>query len=641
MARAVVLGNSGLTVGLDENGLVHDFYYPYVGLENLTTARSEPHHVGVWVDGEFSWVHENEWQKDVTFHEDALVSDVTMTHEKLKVGLHFEDFVDANHDIFARKIRVRNLSGNTRDVRLFFHQVFQISAEGRADTAMYVPDGHYVLDYKGRCSILAYAETEDGEPFDQHAVGNAGIEGKEGTFRDAEDGELSMSAVEHASVDSTLRVSLQLAPGDSKVVRYWLAVSDSQDQLEKLHGYMLNGGFDTRLLATLQHWHDWLKIADNNLVDVTNLEHVTAIKKSLLVIKAHTDEHGGVIASCDSSIYNYGRDYYSYVWPRDGAFAMWPLIKLGYTKEPKRFFDFCVGIMHPDGYLKHKYQPDRAVGSTWHPLVHDNRKELAIQEDETAIVLIMLGQYLKYSNDTDYIESIFESFILPAAEFLHNFIDEETGLPHASYDLWEEKLLTSTYTVATTYQALLVSAHFADMLDLTSYSTKWGNKAQELLGQSSMFYDGVIERYIKGFHFKGEDGVRADMTLDISSFYGVYAFNYYENTEQLHGMLKTIEHELLDVSPSGGSARYEDDMYFRSPNPYKGNPWFVTTLWLAQYYAQNNNTQKALEIVGWTLKHALPSGLLSEQINPENGNIVGVTPLIWSHAELINAILDL
>ena len=44
-----VLSNGQIFVGLDENGLVHDFYYPYVGLENLTTARSTQHKIGVWV----------------------------------------------------------------------------------------------------------------------------------------------------------------------------------------------------------------------------------------------------------------------------------------------------------------------------------------------------------------------------------------------------------------------------------------------------------------------------------------------------------------------------------------------------------------------------------------------------------------
>ena len=38
----------------------------------------------------------------------------------------------------------------------------------------------------------------------------------------------------------------------------------------------------------------------------------------------------------------------------------------------------------------HKYQPDCAIGSTWHPLVHGKNTELAIQEDETAATLFMI-----------------------------------------------------------------------------------------------------------------------------------------------------------------------------------------------------------------------------------------------------------
>jgi len=38
---------------------------------------------------------------------------------------------------------------------------------GRADTAMYVPDDHYVLDYKGRYCLLIAAKFDDGTDFDQ------------------------------------------------------------------------------------------------------------------------------------------------------------------------------------------------------------------------------------------------------------------------------------------------------------------------------------------------------------------------------------------------------------------------------------------------------------------------------------------
>ena len=126
MARSVVLGNGSLTVGLDENGLVHDFYFPYVGLENLTTARMQPHHIGVWIDGEFSWVSDKDnWSVTVDFEESALVSFVSYAHKKHGVELHFRDFVDCSYDIFARKVAVRNISDKKKEIRLFFHQVFQ------------------------------------------------------------------------------------------------------------------------------------------------------------------------------------------------------------------------------------------------------------------------------------------------------------------------------------------------------------------------------------------------------------------------------------------------------------------------------------------------------------------------------------
>jgi GH15 family glucan-1,4-alpha-glucosidase len=72
-----------------------------------------------------------------------------------------------------------------------------------------------------------------------------------------------------------------------------------------------------------------------------------------------------------------------------------------------------------------------------------------------------------------------------------------------------------------------------------------------------------------------------------------------------------------------------------------GNPWFVTTLWIAQYYLQTDQEEDARKLVAWTLGRALPSGALGEQINPTTGEPLSVLPLVWSHAELINTLLDL
>jgi len=639
MGRPVVLSNGSLMVGLNRHGLVHDFYYPYVGLDNLTTSRSVHHLIGVYVDGKFSWVDDGSWEIHISFESDALVSKITMISDTLQVKLALQDFVDPVHNAFMRSVTVHNVTESEREIRLFMHQVFQISRAGRADTAMFVPEENYILDYKGRCSLLIYGQTENGESFDQYAVGNYGIEGKEGTFKDAEDGELSNSPIEHGGVDSVVRFKLQIPGNDYSRVDYWIVAADSQFAAEKIHDQLKSDTLAGRLKQTRQHWHEWLDVGAN-IIHTVDKDYVEPLKKSLMIIKAHTDKRGGIIASGDSSIYNYGRDYYSYVWPRDGAFAIWPLIRLGYTEEPKKFFEFCRDIITPEGYMMHKYQPDRAIGSTWHPWLHNNRKELPIQEDETASILYMLGEYYEYSGDHEFVESLYVTFIQPAANFLTQFLDDKTGLPHASYDLWEERFLTTTYTTALVYQALLVSADFATQFNFPDDASRWTGIAEKLLKNASVFYDEEKHAYRKGFLLQADGSLSFDNTLDLSSLYGVMTFGYYQHVEDLKRTVTTIENTLLNQTPSGGCPRYQDDNYFASEPKFHGNAWIISTLWMGQYYIRNGNTAKCHEAIRWSLEHTTESGVLSEQVNPSNGSQVSVSPLVWSHAELVNTILD-
>lgn len=642
MARPIVLGNGQLTVGLNESGLVHDFYYPYVGLDNLTTARSAHHKIGVWIDGVFSWVTNDEWHIELNIEEDALVSNIIMRSEALQVELQCSDFVDNEVNAFCRRVNVKNLASNYRDIRIFMHQVFQISRAGRADTAVYIPEEHYILDYKGRCSLLIYGQHEDGIQYDQFSIGNYAIEGKEGTFRDAEDGELSNNGVEHGGVDSVIRFVCGLGAQESTTIDYWIVAADSQYNAEKIHHDLKTQGLAGRLEKNRAYWGNWLQIAQPRLSKISP-EYIPIVKKSLFIIKAHMDKRGGVIASCDSSIYNYGRDYYSYVWPRDGAYAIWPLIRLGYANEPKKFFEFCRDILSPEGYLKHKYQPDQSIGSTWHPRIHGDRQELPIQEDETAVVLYMLGEYNSVSKDDDFTQSLYSTFIQPAANFMARFIDEETGLPHATYDLWEEKFLTTTYTTACVYEALLVAADFADKFEFPDDAVLWRETAENIARNATVFFNEERQAFRKGFLLKTDNGsLEFDNTLDISSLYGIMMFTGKDfSKDGTEKTVQAIESILLDQSPTGGTPRYEHDNYFASQPQLMGNPWFVTTLWMAQYYVRTQNLDKAKHYLDWTVQKALPSGVLAEQINPTTGQFLSVAPLVWSHAEVINTALDI
>src|SRR5262249_31334275 len=162
------------------------------------------------------------WDIKVDFETEALVSKITAERADFGVKLEFSDFVDSQYSAFCRRIKVSNTSESQAEVRLFLHQVFQISRRGRADTVLYVPEGNYLYDYKGRCALLISARDGRGNFFDQFSVGNFGIEGKEGTYKDAEDGNLEGNLVEHGSVDSVIRCNLTLDANGSEYVDYWV-----------------------------------------------------------------------------------------------------------------------------------------------------------------------------------------------------------------------------------------------------------------------------------------------------------------------------------------------------------------------------------------------------------------------------------
>jgi len=640
MGRPVVLSNGRMFVGLNENGLVHDFYYPYVGLENLTNARSLQHKVGIWVNGTFRWVDDSSWQITVDLEEDAQVSHVTMHSDELQISLTFIDFVDHEFDAFIRRVELVNHAAYERDIRVFMHQVFQISRAGRADTALYVPDDRYILDYKGRCCLLIAGVVNGDGDFDQFAVGNYGIEGKSGTFKDAEDGQLSGNLVEHGGVDSVIRFQKLVAPNGNFKIDYWIVAAMSQSEAQVTHTKLKYNPIDQRLTATRQYYADWFHRSLPKLQHVSQ-QHLTAIKKSMLIIKAHCDQRGSVLASGDSSIFNYGRDYYCYCWPRDAAYAIWPLLRLGQYQEAKAFFAFMRDTIHKDGYLMHKYQPDRAIGSTWHPMVHGRSKELAIQEDETASVLFMMGEYHEVSSDDDFVREYYDTFIYPAASFLVGFVDNQTGLPHASYDLWEQKFSTSTYTVSTVIAGLLAAAKLATLVGKLEDAELWRKVAESMKQALDLLYhpDGYFR---KAFFLEENGDLSFDETLDISNLHGPFMFAGLRlDDERLKSTVKHVEEKLLGTSPIGGVIRYPGDGYFLAKQQYPGNPWPVCTLWLAQYYIANGNKQAAEQLIQWVMDRMRPSGALSEQYDPEDGSPLGVTPLVWSHAELINTLLDL
>jgi len=639
MARPIILSNGEMHVGLNIYGLVHDFYYPYVGQENHTAAKQLRHHVGVWVDGQFSWLDDGNWTVDCSYHDDVLVGHTMATHEGLQVRLEFDDCVDSTQAALLRNIHVMNLAGNEREIRLFMHQVFVIGNGYDSDTVQYLPDEHAILHYKGHRAFIASARHADGRPADQFSVGLFGIEGHDGTYRDAEDGSLSGNTVEHGRVDSVLGLTFHVASHSSERGYYWVAAGKSHREARQIHKRLDTEGLLHHLLQTTTYWRHWIRPA-LEFSSKLDPEYRSHFIRSVLLVKAHMDKRGAVIASTDTTMLNYSRDSYAYCWPRDGAYVMWPLIRLGYRDEPLHFFAFCRRVLNERGYLMHKYQADGALGSSWHPYTHQGHDSPPIQEDETAIVLFLFGQYYQQHADEKLLREYYPTMIAPMANFMCGYVDDTTGLPLPSYDLWEEIFATTTYTTAVVYAALIEAADLADKLGEADDAVRWRTAAEDIqTAAREKLFNSETGYFYKGYTNTGNEIVR-DSTLDTSSFFGAFMFGLFDvESESMQRAYKTML-QMLSQSSDPGLPRYAGDQYHITSRDARSNAWFITTFWHAQYAIETGNKKLGQSILDWSVHHMRTSGVLSEQLTPD-GYQTSVAPLAWSHAEFLSTLLDL
>lgn len=643
MSRALTLGNGTMLVGFDRFGRIRDLYFPYVGFENHIGGH-HVHHIGVWVDGMFRWFGDSSWQISLTCENEALVSNIVATNEALGVTLHFTDVVYNEQNILIRHIDVTNHRGPDRTIKVFLGQQFEIYESHVAHTAYFDPKHKALIHYRGKRFFLLNGFIE-GQRFQEYTTGVFGIEGREGSHRDAEDGMLAKNPIEHGPADSIMGLVATYGEGETKQIEYWVCVGESLHDVVKLDTYIQAHHSSHLIQTTRDFWKAWVNRENFSFYGLSE-EVIDLFKKSLFIIRTHADNtSGAIIASTDSSILQGGKDTYSYVWPRDGAIVATALYQSGSYNAARRFFTFCDHVLTQEGYVMHKYGADETLGSSWHPWILNGKPILPIQEDETALTLHALWKYYELSKDLEFVESIYNSFVKRAADFMLTFRDMDTGLPKPSYDLWEEKYGVHTFTASVVSAALEVAGDFSELLGKTTLGKQYKEAAQSIRDailehlydkESGLFYKMIVP--------KEEGGFVVDKTLDMSSVYGVYAFGVLPiDDERVTRAIGLVEEHLRVNTAIGGVARYEGDNYHRVDMQTPGNPWFVTTLWLAQYYIaaakHEDDVAKAKDILEWCVRLAYASGIMPEQIHPYTGEHVSVGPLSWSHAEYVNTII--
>lgn len=640
MARAVTLGNGNILVGLDYNGLVRDFYFPYVGHANHVSGASGSyiHRIGIFAEGELRWLDDPSWKVSIGCDPETVVGSMHAVNEDLGITLTSTDVVHNEENVFIRSFVIGNERDEPRDIKIFFSQQFRISESRRGDTGFFDPRVGAVIHYKGHVKFLINAYHNDSQ-FEDYNIGLFGIENREGTFHDASDGVLERNPIEHGSVDSIIGLTCNMRPKSHTEVHYWVACATTMDAVHALNTHILEETPEVLTRSTENYWKAWLDVGTSDL-SLLSPELLSLYHRSLTTIRTHTDNGGGIIASSDTDMLHHGRDTYAYVWPRDASIIANALDRSGHHDVAKQYFQFMANRIEAGGYLYHKYRVDGILGSSWHPWVSDGEPRLPIQEDETALTLFMLWRHYEMAQDIEFVESLYNPFIEPAAEFMVGYTEATLGLPDNSYDLWEEKYGISTYTASAVYGALNAAAHFANLLGKQEAARSYLAVAQRM--RSSILehlYDEQLGMFVKLVRLDKHDDLEFDRTLDVSSFFGPLVFGVLEPAdERIERCFKTVQTHLRAEGASEGYMRYEGDNYYalKEGNP---NPWVITTLWMAQYLIMRaekvKDLEKVYEVLEWTCSHATKSGVLAEQMNPHTREHLSTAPLIWSHAEFV------
>ncbi len=429
----------------------------------------------------------------------------------------------------------------------------------------------------------------------------------------------------------------ELLPGEVCSLTIYLSFSGNLTELKALTSNIKKFSTNGLLERVKNHWRNYLSSCFQ--IKSGNERADKIYERSLLLFNLVSDKNtGGLLASpeIDEDFTRCGR--YAYCWGRDAVFITNALDEAGLYKDSERFFYWAVRTQAPEGFWHQRYHMDGSLAPSW-----------GIQIDETGSILYGMLNHFYHVKDMGFLKRVWPS-VEKAVNFLEKFIDEQTGLPLPSFDLWEERMGEHTYSTAAVIAGINAAVKMGEYLGISNEDTaRWESVAKKM--QDSMEdvlvdkNSGVFLRSVrtklnpwgaepsdqtitikvnsKGFY---REVTSFDRRMDISLLGPVTPFSILDPMHPIAHKTYVEVEKALYCKITGGILRYEDDTYAG------GNPWIISSLWMALHYLKVKNLEKAGEYFQWVLKSSTHLDFLPEQVDRRDGKPSWVIPLTWSHA---------
>jgi glucoamylase len=630
-----IIGNSSLLASLGRNGRLHRMWWPHID----TPQHIDAMRTGIaYDDGRLSWFDDEEsgWRHSCAYVERSNTVAIAAIHDTEPLAVDSLHFAVPGQNLLVRQYTFTNRGTSPASFYFVVHSSFLISENTLYNTTMFNENDDALIHFRHRY-FFALSSANVCSKF------QAGLPWHEMTGGTLQ--KLSGKTIE-MSGDGAMAWQINgLEPGASLTIPLFISAGHNEPEaLQTLREAKGKSAADWAAL-TNAYWHGYLEEAAPCPLPEVKIRSL--YERSLLMFKLMSDRDSGSIIAAPEFDEHFSRcGGYAFCWGRDAAFITSALDRAGLYELSESFYEWTLQSQSPDGSWQQRHYHDGSLAPSW-----------GLQIDEGASILWGMRQHYLVKRDQDFAKKVWPA-VERGAAFLEAFLEPGSGLPRPSIDLWEEREASHTYSSAAVYGGLTAAAEFARDAGEIAKAERWSTAAAGIAQAiNETCWNEDAQSYYRGLHLtvpqsRYEEAVatgKSGFTQKLNKGYVRHVLKHDEmpdisllgishpfgavapDSERMRSTADALE-AALTVPGVGGIKRYGDDHYIG------GNPWILTTLWLAQYRIASGEPDKAQQWLDWAVSHATETGLLPEQIDKNTGETAWVVPLTWSHAMFVSTV---
>lgn len=611
-----IIGNQNITASYTRNGELLRLFYPNKDFKQIIDFF----HVGLKInDSGIVYLHQdinNVYDQHYEENTNILKTEILNTYFNLKVEQ--VDFASIKENVIVKKYKFINQNTIDLNVNFIIHSGL-LSEKNNKVSGLCKSDA--LMQYNHEYTMCT---------FSKKAISSSQINNTKANIQEGQIGDKDYVGM---SPDSSIMYEIgTLAPNEEKEFEIYIYIDDNKtglDGLEKTVERIKKIDFRTEQEAVKKYWKKCVKDHDGLELDLAETPRNRRIKeiynRTILLFSLLTNnETGGISAAVevDENLSQCGG--YDYCWTRDAVFITYAMDILKMKREVEKFYkSFCKNTQSRNGMWEQRFYTDGHLAPCW-----------GYQIDETAAVVFGVYKHYLEIGDAKFLKDnlkMCEKAITFLKKYIEDIIQKENKV-HVSYDIWEMHEGVHLYSVANIFAAFEAMINIYEVLkeEFTKNRVKQENvnKEKEELRKKLVHIREYILQNFYNEKTKSFNRNLDDSKTDISILGLVTPFNVF--TAKDKKVLNSVEKINMTLRTyTGGYTRFEGDHY------RGGKPWVIATLWMAMYYLEIDEKQKAKQCFDFVVKTSAKHGFLAEQINNETMSPDWVIGLGWSHAMFI------